>query len=129
MIKPNLDEAQRLLDRSIGTQAEAAAAARELASRAEVAIISMGKQGAILAAGDEVWQGIPPEVRVVSTIGSGDSMLAGVMFRLYEGGDLGEALALGCAAGAATAMTNGVEIGHRKDILRLADSVRVERLE
>ena len=128
MIKPNLDEAQRLLDRNIGTQDEAAAAARELASRAEIAIISMGKQGAMAATGDEVWKGIPPEVRVVSTIGSGDSMLAGMMFRLCEGGDLSEALALGCAAGAATAMTNGVEVGHRSDILRLADSVRVERL-
>jgi len=128
MIKPNRDEAQRLLGRAIETQDDAVAAVRELAGQVEIAVISMGAEGAIAAAGDEVCRAIPPKVRVVSTIGSGDSMLAGMMSRLCEGGTLGEALALGCAAGAATATTNGAEIGRREDVFRLLADTRVERL-
>lgn len=127
MIKPNLDEVERLLDRPVRTEAEAAAAARGLTANAEVAVVSMGKRGAIAARGDEVWKAVAPEVEVVSTIGSGDSMLAAMMLRLEETSDLKEALVWGCAAGAATAMSSGADIGRREDVMALLDKVRVER--
>lgn len=129
MIKPNAKEASRLLGRPVESQEEAVAAARELAgSGIEIVIVSRGAGGAVLAMGGAVWIGRSPKVAVKSTIGSGDSMLAGFLFALQAGKGPEEALALGLACGAATAETDGSEIARRPVIERLLPEARVERL-
>jgi fructose-1-phosphate kinase PfkB-like protein len=55
-------------------------------------------------------------------------MVAGIAHILSQGGSLSDALRWGSAAGAATAMTGGTEIGHRDQILALVDKVSVERI-
>lgn len=129
MIKPNIDEAGRLVGTKLQTEAEVVAAARKLCDRGvRLVVISMGKNGAIAATADECWRALPPKVEVVSTIGSGDSMVAGILHILAKDGPLEQALQLGSAAGAATAMTNGAEIGKRDNILKLLDQVVVQRM-
>jgi len=129
MIKPNIDEAGRLVGAKLTSEAEVVKATRVLCDRGvRLVVISMGKNGAIAATADECWRALPPKVEVVSTIGSGDSMVAGIIHILSEGGPLDRALRLGSAAGAATAMTNGAEIGKRDNILKLLDDVVVQRL-
>ncbi|MDO8683022.1 MAG: 1-phosphofructokinase [Armatimonadota bacterium] len=130
MIKPNIDEAGRLVGTKLQSEAEVVNADRQLCDRGVyLVVISMGKDGAIAATNGECWFAMPPEVPVVSTIGSGDSMVAGILHTLANGGSLEEALRLGSAAGAATAMTNGAEIGKSADILRLIDQVTMRRIE
>lgn len=129
MIKPNADEAQRLCGREMSTLDDYADAAQNLIGRGiEIVVISMGKSGAVAACGDEVWQAIPPQVKAVSTVGSGDSMVAGMAIALAEGRPLHEGLALGSAAGAATAMSSGVEMGKKEDVDRLLPQVVVNRI-
>jgi 1-phosphofructokinase family hexose kinase len=130
MIKPNRDEAERLVGVKIETLEDAVRALGLLAeSGIEVAVISMGSRGSVACSGSNVWQAIPPEVKVVSTIGSGDSMVAGMAHILSWGGSLDEALRWGTAAGAATAMTDGTEICRRQQVLDLLEKVRIERLK
>ena len=89
----------------------------------------MGSKGAVARwANGDVWLAIPPQVKPVSTIGSGDSMVAGIAHILSQDGSLEDAMKWGSAAGAATAMTNGTEIGRRSQVLELLDKVHVERL-
>ena len=129
MIKPNIDEAGRLVGAKLQSEAEVVRAARALCDRGvRLVVISMGKSGAIATNCTECWRATPPRVQVVSTIGSGDSMVAGIIHTLEKGGSLEDAMRLGSAAGAATAMTNGAEIGRRKNILALLDQVKVERI-
>jgi len=129
MIKPNIDEARRLCGEPLESVTDIARAAVNLCGRGiELVVISMGKDGAVAGTTKETWLAVPPQVKVVSTIGSGDSMIAGITHILAANGSLEDALRWGSAAGAATAMTNGAEIGRREDVLNLLDQVRVERI-
>jgi len=129
MIKPNAKEASRLLGRPIETTEQAVEAARDLlAMGLEIVLLSRGADGAVLAVGTDVWVGLSPKVQVKSTIGSGDSMLGGFLFALQNGKGWDEALALGLAAGAATALTDGSEIARKPVIERLLPDARVMKL-
>ena len=130
MIKPNRDEAQRLVQKELPTEADVIQAAKTLRSKGiSLAIISLGKQGAIAASKEGVWKAVPPPVEAVSTVGSGDSMVAGIVFSLSRNGSLEDALRLGSACGAATAMSSGVEMGRKEDVERLAPQINIMRLE
>lgn len=130
MIKPNRAEAQRLVDVKVESLDDAVRALELLARTGiQIVVISMGARGAVARSAEGVWYAVPPKVEVVSTIGSGDSMLAGMAHILSRGGPLDEALKWGTAAGAATAMTDGTEICKRRQVLQLLEKVRVERLD
>ncbi|MGC8784316.1 MAG: 1-phosphofructokinase [Armatimonadota bacterium] len=128
LIKPNENEAERLLGRTIDTLEDAAIAAQELHHRGvPVVIVSIGEKGAAIAAPDGCWVAIPPRVHAISTIGSGDSMIAGVLSVLFRGGTVEDAIRWGTAAGAATAMTDGSDIGTAEQIRTLLPQVEVRR--
>ena len=89
LIKPNVEEAERLLDRSLPDEAATLAAARELVGRGvETVIISMGGRGAVCAQDARAWRIHPPDVKRLSTVGSGDAMGAGCAVALERGEDL-----------------------------------------
>jgi 1-phosphofructokinase family hexose kinase len=130
VIKPNREEAERLLGRSLNDRSAVVAGARELVARGvPMVVISLGPQGAICASGQGVWLATPPEVERRSTVGSGDSLVAGIAVALARGEDIVEGLRLGTAAGAATAMTPGTALGTEEEILALLPQVRVEKVD
>ncbi|MDI6827328.1 MAG: 1-phosphofructokinase [Armatimonadota bacterium] len=129
MIKPNRDEVKRLLGVDVKDFKDAVPAIDQLADKGiDVIVISMGSKGAVAGSAEGVWSAIPPKVKPISTIGSGDSMVAGIAHILSQGGSLDEALRWGTAAGAATAMTDGTEICKYHQVISLLDSVIIERL-
>lgn len=129
MIKPNREEAERLVNLRVKNVGEATRAANILTKTGvKVVVISMGAEGAVAASADEIWHAVPPQVTAVSTIGSGDSMVAGIAHILSKGGSLGEALKWGTAAGAATAMTDGTQICKNSQVQDLLAKVRLERV-
>ncbi|HEY8429350.1 MAG TPA: 1-phosphofructokinase [Sandaracinaceae bacterium] len=129
LIKPNVREAEELLDRSLGDDAAILGAARELAARVRTVVISMGARGAICVRGGEAWRVHTPVVERRSTVGPGDSMVAGMAVALARGAGVEAALALGTAAGAATAAASGTALGSAEDVRSILPRVRVERIE
>ena len=130
MVKPNLEEAERLLGGTCQSKADVARAALKIAEGGiELVIISLGKQGAVACYGGMVYDAVPPAVEEVSTVGSGDSMIAGVVHAIDRGLKIEDALRLGCAAGAATAMSDGVDIGEKSDVDKLIREVKIKRIE
>jgi 1-phosphofructokinase family hexose kinase len=128
LIKPNENETERLLGWAIDTVKDAARAAQELhTGGVPVVIVSIGEKGAALACAEGCWTAVPPRVRTVSTIGSGDSMIAGVLSVLMRNGTMDEALRWGTAAGAATAMTDGSDICTAQQVRELLPQVEVKR--
>jgi 1-phosphofructokinase family hexose kinase len=128
-IKPNRAEAEELLDRPLATLAAAVDGARALQARGPgVVILSLGADGAVLATAAGVWAAHPPQVPVRSAVGAGDSLVAGFLLACDRGAAVTEALRLGSACGAATAMTSGTELCHRRDVARLLPRVRLRRL-
>ncbi|MBS2029063.1 MAG: 1-phosphofructokinase [Deltaproteobacteria bacterium] len=129
VIKPNVREAEALLGRPLGDRAAIVAAARELVARGlGAAVISMGGDGAICATAEAAWHVRPPRVEVQSTVGSGDSMVAGIAVALARALPLHQGLRLGTAAGAATAMRPGTALGTADDVARLAPDVELVEL-
>ena len=129
LIKPNRDEVKRLVGVDIQSLDDAKKALNLLAEfGVQVIVISMGARGAVTASSDGIWHAIPPNVKVVSTIGSGDSMVAGMSHIFETDGSVEDALRWGSAAGAATAMTSGAEICNRAQIIDLLDKVTIEKI-
>ena len=130
LIKPNVEEAGEVLGRTIGGDADALAAALELrALGAERVVISQGAQGAVGMDERCAWKAVPPAVEARSTVGSGDSMVAGLASALHQGLGLDEGIRLGTAAGAGTATTPGMHLCLREDFERLLPGVVVRALD
>lgn len=130
MIKPNLDEAERLLGAKFESKSDVARAALELSERGiELVIITLGKQGAVACYEGDIYDAAAPDVEPKSTIGSGDSLIAGVVYGLEKGLSVKQALSLGCAAGAATALSDGTDIGKKADVDRLLPSAKVTKID
>lgn len=137
LIKPNVNEAARLLDRELeNTDHDVLSASDDLfklletnGAKSPTVLISRGKNGAVLKTSEGRWLGRSPEVKAVSTIGSGDSMVAGFLFALMDGKSSEEAFAFGLAAGAATAQTDGTGIGQRDAILELLTKTDVQQAD
>ena len=127
LIKPNVAEAERLLGRTLPDLPAVARAARELADGGVgTVIISMAEHGAICVQGDQTWLVHAPHVERRSTVGSGDSMVAGLAISLARGEGIERGLQLGTAAGAATAATAGTALGTADEVMALLPHVRIE---
>lgn len=108
LIKPNETEVAILTGRELETIADFAAAAAELATRYEtIVVLSLGKDGAIAAKGNEVVHVQNPLVEAKSAVGSGDCMLAGLTYGFAHGLSLVEAVKYGVAAGTANTLVIG----------------------
>jgi 1-phosphofructokinase len=130
LIKPNVAEAEGLLERRLPDESAVLQAARELVARGiGIVVISMGGQGAICATRDGAWRVRPPAVERRSTVGSGDSMVAGLAVALARGDDIVVGLKLGAAAGAATAASEGTALGTPHDIAMLLPAVVIEAID
>ena len=129
LVKPNVAEAEQLLGHPLSDLSSVVGAAQEIhAMGAEVVIISMGAQGAVCLQDNTVWHAIPPTIERRSTVGSGDSMVAGLAVSIARGEEISAGLRLGTAAGAATAMVPGTALGEPSDIARLLPQVRIAEL-
>ncbi len=129
LIKPNRTEAERLLGRPLANQQAVVDGARELVGRGiRVVVVSLGASGAVCAEGDRVWLATPPPVESRSTVGSGDSLVAGLAVAMARGDDIVEGLRVGTAAGAATALMPGSGLATAADVEALLPRVRIEQL-
>lgn len=128
LLKPNRYELERLMGRNLTSQGAVIDAARQLLARGvEVVVVSDADRPCIAVRGQEVWIGIPPKVKVLSTVGSGDSLIAGLVMKFVEGKSLREALRFGIALGTAAATTPDTQLCLRKDIPPIYKRVRVEK--
>jgi 6-phosphofructokinase 2 len=129
LIKPDVEEAEALLQRRLLDDAATLSAAEELRRLGpEYVVISQGAEGAIGVGPDGAWKVVPPSIRACSTVGSGDSMVAGIAIAFNEGSGFAEGLRLGTASGAATAMVSGTQLCDAQEVLRLLPGVIVRPL-
>ena len=116
LIKPNETEVSILAGRELKILSEFAAAASEISTRYEtIVVLSMGKEGAMAARGQEVVHVQNPPVDAKSAVGSGDSMLAGLVYGFTQGFDLVESVKHGVAAGTANTLAIGAGQFSRQD--------------
>lgn len=92
LLKPNARELEELSGRTITGDEEVKAAALQLIEegRTEVVVVSLGGDGALLITGDGCEHLRAPEVPVLSVVGAGDSLVAGLVYSLERGWPLRE---------------------------------------
>jgi 6-phosphofructokinase 2 len=131
LVKPSLRELQELTGASLETQAQRRAACEALVRSGKAAIValSLGPEGALLVAARGAWHAPALPVQVVSTIGAGDSFLAGLVFALASGRELPEALRTALAASAAALLSGGTALCQPEDVARLAPQVEIRPLD
>ncbi|KQB86555.1 1-phosphofructokinase family hexose kinase [Corynebacterium lowii] len=131
LIKPNGLELGQLVGTD-GEQLEAQAeqgnfgptveAARTIVTQGvESVLVTLGGAGAILVTGEGAWKATPPPISVVSTVGAGDSSLAGYMLADAEGTTPAECLRRAVAYGSAAASLPGTTLP-RPDQVNIADT-------
>ncbi len=108
LIKPNGEEICTYMKRELTSVTDALAAARQLCSLGiENVMISLGKDGAVLANSEGSWHVAAPDAAVFSTVGAGDSSIAGFLFALSRGEGWQGCLECAVAFGTAACMTSG----------------------
>ena len=108
LIKPNEEEIEEYMGQQISDFDSAANAARKLNEQGiENVMISLGAKGAILCTGGRVYSINAPKINAISTIGAGDSSIAGFLFGLAEGRSAKECLRLAVAFGSAACLSAG----------------------
>jgi 1-phosphofructokinase len=129
IVKTNHHEAERLLGRSLDTDDRLLEGAEEMrAAGAETAIITAGARGAVMVSDGSAWRYSAPHVDVVNTVGAGDALLAGLVYKLEDGESLEDGLRWGVAAGAASCVQAGTQLCRSADVQNLLSEVRVERI-
>ncbi len=121
LLKPNLAELSALA--GVGqleiNQVDDAALEIIHQGKCEIVVVSLGPQGALLVT-REGFEHIPaPTVKKKSTVGAGDSMVAGMVWALSEGKSLREMAQYGVACGSAATLNPGTELFEAADVWRL----------
>jgi 6-phosphofructokinase 2 len=117
MMKPNLGEFGALCGVNSISAIELESLAKKFLEEntCEVLVVSLGAKGSLLAT-KEVMAHIPaPTVHQKSTIGAGDSMVAGMVLSLIKGKSLNEMVKYGVACGTAATLHPGTQLCSKED--------------
>jgi 6-phosphofructokinase 2 len=126
LVKPNLNELGALTGKPVATTAQITEAAKQIIEEknCKAVVVSMGGAGAIFVS-DQYAEKIPvPKVEVKSTVGAGDSMVAGIVLRLSNGDNILEAVQYGLACGTAATINPGTELCKKEDADRIFLQIR-----
>lgn len=129
LIKPNTEELADALDApiiSIAAQAHAAATLRQRGIGHVV--ISQGSEGVHWFSADVALQALPPKVSVASTVGAGDSLLAGMVHGLLSGHKPEQTLRTATAIAAMAVTQIGFGINDTVQLKRLEGGVNVRAM-
>lgn len=126
LLKPNLSELSSLAGKEELTGNEVEEFAKSLIEKGkcEVIVVSLGAAGAMLITKNAMHHIVPPPVKKNSTVGAGDSMLAGMVLSLSEKKSLLEAAQYGVACGTAASMTYGTQLCRLSDAEKLYAAIR-----
>jgi 6-phosphofructokinase 2 len=130
IVKPSLREFRELMAAPLESERDRIAACRSLieSGRAEMVALTLGDQGALLVARDQVLRARAVPIKPISVVGAGDSFLGAMVWSLASGHSIEDAFRYGIAAGSATLLMSGTELCRREDAERLAGEVEVQSI-
>jgi 6-phosphofructokinase 2 len=129
LAKPNIGELAVLTGHEHLEFSQISGLAKELISKgsSEILIISLGADGAMLVTADQVHAYKPPTVKRKSTVGAGDSMVAGVIWKLFQGANIAAAVQYGVACGTAATLNSGTELCRKADVEKLFPRIIISK--
>lgn len=126
LIKPNIDELENLSKVKIKNVDDIINISRSiLLTGVENVCVSMGKDGMVLVNKDFVYKVEIPNIKIVNTVGSGDSSIAGFSLGTLKGYDLKDTLKISNACGMSNAMHISTGDVNLEDINKFIDEIKV----
>ena len=117
MLRTNRYVLEHLKKQQLNSIEAVAQAARDIQREGtDYVCISLGHEGAVMVDGDTSYHCLAPRVRVSSTVGCGDALLAGILAARIQQKDTLEMLKFGIVCGSATASHPGTELFSREEI-------------
>lgn len=106
MVKPNKDEIEMLFHTKVESKEDVIRYAKEIyEKRIPYVVISLGADGALLMCEKGLYQGKPPKMDVVNTVGCGDSMVAAFAVGLERNMEPEDSLKYAVAVASANALS------------------------
>lgn len=126
LIKPNRYELEQLTGSSLADIQAVAAEARRIQQLGVAYVcVSLEEEGAVLAGPEGVYHAVPPRVSVRSSVGAGDSMVAGLVAGFIRKEPLGDILRLAVACSVGTVLQPGTELFDPDELPGLLAQVEV----
>jgi 1-phosphofructokinase len=126
LIKPNDKELEMWVGRKLPTLEDVKEAAMELVNDGiENVVISLGSKGALWVTQNEAWLAKPPKCQVVSTVGAGDSMVAGIMYGLMTSLSIKDTLVFASSVAALSVEQAGVGISDRQAVTNMIEKIEI----
>jgi 6-phosphofructokinase 2 len=121
LAKPNIGELSSLAGVKELDELSALDAAKKIINtgHCEVLVVSMGPAGATLVTADEQYHEAAPAIKIKSTVGAGDSMVAGIIMALQQHQPWKNVLRYGVAAGTAATMNAGSELCSKENVEKI----------
>ena len=131
LVKPNHRELEAWMGYTLNSLEEIVSAAKKLKAQGIANVImSMGAQGSVWLSDEAVIQAQPPKCEnVVSTVGAGDSMVAGLIYGLLNGLPQKDTLAFASAVSAFAVSQSNVGISDRTLLEPILNNVNITVIE
>ncbi len=128
-IKPNLQELEVVAGHKLNSTDQIVQQVKEfLAQGIQIVIVSMGADGAIIGYKNDILKVDAWDIDVKVATGSGDSMVAALIYSIQKGQSLQEIAKMSVAAGTVTASKVGTQICTLDEVLQSKDKVTIHTL-
>ncbi|ASG05277.1 1-phosphofructokinase [Vibrio anguillarum] len=127
LIKPNDEELSQFVGRELHTPEQCQAAAARLAEKGiENIVVSMGANGVMWLNQHQWLHAKPPRMQVVSTVGAGDTLVAGLCWGHMQQMEKTELLTFATALSALAVTQVGVGMSNRKQLETLQQQIQLQ---
>lgn len=127
LIKPNDEELSQFVGRELHTPEQCQAAAAQLAEKGiENIVVSMGANGVMWLNQHQWLHAKPPRMHVVSTVGAGDTLVAGLCWGHMQQMEKTELLTFATALSALAVTQVGVGMSNRKQLETLQQQIQLQ---
>ncbi|MDR0805407.1 MAG: 1-phosphofructokinase [Enterobacteriaceae bacterium] len=126
LVKPNRRELEIWAHRPLPTLSDVVNAAHELREQGIAhVVVSLGAEGALWVNNSGAWLAQPPSCEIVSTVGAGDSMVAGLIYGLLMRESSEHTLRLATAVAALAVSQSSVGINDRLELAAMMSRINL----
>lgn len=127
MVKPNVEELSKFIKADLSDKKSRIDAVQFLKQKYNISLVvlSMGAEGAFVSYENTFLHFVPPRIKEINPVGSGDALVAGFAVRLAKKFSIYDTGRLGIALGTANAMMWDIGKFDMKDLMEIYEQVKI----